>query len=68
LNMMLEKTPGNIEVECLRIILLFEANCNHNNKWLRCTFMKVAEAANLMANKQYGSHRFKDAITHCLNK
>jgi len=66
LNVMLEKNPGNINVEHLRIILLFEANCNQNNKWLSCTFMKVAE--NLMAEEQYGSHQFKDAITQCLNK
>jgi len=34
LNVMLEKSPGNHDVERLHIILLFEANCNQNNKWL----------------------------------
>jgi len=34
LNVMLEKTPGNFNVEKLRIILLFEADFNANNKWI----------------------------------
>jgi len=34
LNVMLEKSPGNFNVEKLRIILLFEADFNANNKWL----------------------------------
>jgi len=34
LNVMLEKILGNIKVEWLQIILLFEADCNQNNKWL----------------------------------
>jgi len=68
LNVMLEKAPGNIDVECLRIILLFEADCNQNNKWIGQVFMKKAELAYLLANEQYRSHCFKDAITPCLNK
>jgi len=68
LRMMLEKASGNIDVEHLRIILLFEADCNQNIKRLSCRFMKEAEMANLLADEQYGSHQFKDAITQCLNK
>ncbi len=34
LNVMLEKLVGNDNVEKLRIIMLFKANFNHNNKWL----------------------------------
>jgi len=34
LNMLLEKQPGNLNMEKLRIILLFEGNFNNNNKWL----------------------------------
>ncbi len=66
--MMLEKSPGNRDVERLRIILLFEADCNQNNKWLGRAFMREAEWWNLLADEQYGSQRNKDAITQCLNK
>jgi len=34
LNVMLEKSLMNIDAECLLIILLFEVDCNYNNKWL----------------------------------
>jgi len=34
LNIMLEKSPSNFNVEKLQIILLFEADFNANNKWL----------------------------------
>ncbi len=68
LNVMLEKAPGNFEVERLRIILLFEADCNQNNKWLGRAFMKEAELWDLLAVEQYGSRCHKDAITQCLNK
>jgi len=33
LNVMLEKTPRNFNMEKLQIILLFEADFNANNKW-----------------------------------
>jgi len=65
---MLEKTPGNFEVECLHIILLFEVDCNQNNKWLGPAFMKEAELWDLLAVEQYGSRRNKDVIMQCLNK
>jgi len=68
LNVMLEKAPGNFDVEHLCIILLFEADCNQNNKWLGRAFMKEAELWDLLAVEQYGSRCNKDAITQCLNK
>jgi len=68
LNVMLEKSPGNYDVERLQIILLFEADCNQNNKWLGRAFMKEAELWDLLAVEQYGSQQYKDAITQCLNK
>jgi len=34
LNVMIEKSAGDFTVEKLRIILLFEADFNANNKWL----------------------------------
>jgi len=55
-------------VEHLHIILLFEADCNQNNKWLGRAFMKEAELWDLLAAEQYGSRHNKDAITQCLNK
>jgi len=36
LNVMLKKSPWNIDMECLQVILLFKADCNHNKKWLGC--------------------------------
>jgi len=68
LNVMLEKSPGTFDMERLCIILLFEADCNHNNKWLGQAFMKEVEWWNLLADEQYGSQHYKDAITQCLNK
>jgi len=62
------KTPGNFEVERLHIFLLFEADCNQNNKWLGRAFMKEAELWDLLAVEQYGSQCNKDAIMQCLNK
>jgi len=34
LNVMLKKLAGNDNVEKLRIIMLFKADFNNNNKWL----------------------------------
>jgi len=68
LNVMLEKTPGNFNAEKLRIILLFEADFNSNNKWLGCAVMLTAESLNLLADEQYGNHRNKAAVLQVLNK
>jgi len=68
LNIMLEKVLGNFDVEQLWIILLFEVDCNFNNKWLGQAFMHQAELLTLPVDEQYGSRRHKDAITQCLNK
>ncbi len=68
LNVMLEKTPGNFNVEKLRIILLFEADFNANNKWIGRAVMFNAEINDLLADKQYGSCRNKAAVLQCLNK
>ena len=65
---MLEKTAGNFNVEKLWIILLFEADFNANNKWIGRAIMYQAEQANLLAEEQFGSHKFKSAIHQCLNK
>jgi len=68
LNIMLEKSLGNFNVEKLQIILLFEADFNANNKWLGRAMMLNAEQYNLLAPEQYGSRKQKSAVAQCLNK
>jgi len=68
LNVMLEKVSGNVNMEKLHIILLFEADFNYNNKWLGRVIMFNAESTGMMANEQYGSCKHKSAIVQCLNK
>jgi len=68
LNVMLKKTPGNFNIEKLRVILLFEADFNSNNKWIGRAVMRNAEALNLLAEEQYGSRKHKAAVLQCLNK
>ncbi len=68
LNMMLEKLTGNNNVKKFRIIMLFKADFNDNNKWIGRVTMQLAENNNLLAPEQYGSRKNKAAITQCLNK
>jgi len=68
LNIMIEKTVGDFNVEKLRIILLFEADFNANNKWMGRAVMYQAENAKALADEQFGSRKFKSAIFQCLNK
>jgi len=67
-NIMLEKTPGNFNVEKLRIILLFEVDFNANNKWMGRAVMLMAETLNLLADEQYSSCKHKAAVLQCFNK
>ncbi len=48
--------------------MLFEANFNHNNKWLDQVTMYTAEKQQLLAPEQYSSRKHKAARTQCLNK
>jgi len=48
--------------------ITFEANFNANNKWLGWAVMLNAETLDLLADKQYGSHRNKVAVLQCLNE
>jgi len=41
---------------------------NANNKWIGCAVMYQAEQEQILANKQFGSRKFKAAIFQCLNK
>jgi len=66
--MLLEKQPENLNVERLRIILLFEGDFNNNNKWLGQAVMFHAKDHNLMAPEQYGSRKEKSPAIQCLNK
>jgi len=68
LNIMLEKLAGNDNIEKLRIIMLFKANFNNNNKWIGWVMMHLAEKYSLLAPEQYSSQKQKAAITQCLNK
>jgi len=68
LNIMIEKTTGDFNVEKLQIILLFKADFNANNKWIGWVVMYQAKWANLLAEEQFGSCKFKSAIHQCLNK
>jgi len=65
---MVEKMVGDFNVKKLRIILLFEADFNANNKWIGRAVMHQAERHNLMAPEQFGSRKFKTMIHQCLNK
>jgi len=68
LNVLLEKIPGNCNLDKLRIIVLFEADFNYNNKRIGRAAMWSAEAAGLLAPEQYGSRKHKSANLQCLNK
>jgi len=68
LNVMLEKQAGNLNVEKLQIILLFEGDFNQNNKWLGQAVMFQMEEQHQMAPEQYGSCKEKLADIQCLNK
>ena len=62
-----KKNKGN-GVDALRIILLYEADFNFNNKILGKKAMDNAEQAKAIAPEQYGSRKAKSAIHQVLNK
>ena len=64
----IQKKPGDINVENLRTIALFTADCNANNKHIGRGFMKNAEAKGLIDIAQNGSRPNKAAITQVVNK
>jgi len=68
LNVMLEKLIGKGNVEKLHIIMLFEADFNHNNKWLGRVTMDTAENQKLLTPEQYRIRKNKVVGTQCLNK
>jgi len=58
LNVMLEKIPGNCNLDKLQIIVLVEADFNYNNKRMGWAMMVLVEQAGLLAPEQYGSHKY----------
>ncbi len=67
--MMLEKAPGNFQVNKLCIILLFEANFNQLNKHIGQNMMYHMEQYGLVAKEQYGSQQHgHSSITQSINK
>jgi len=67
-DVMFEKKPGNFCVDKLRLILLYKADFNQNNKFLGRAMMRNAELQKLLAPEQYGSRKKMSAIDQCLNK
>jgi len=65
---MIEKTVGDFNIKKLHIILVFEVDFNLNNKWIGWVVMYQAEQANLLAEEQFGSQKYKLVIHQCLNK
>jgi len=65
---MLEKSPGNFQVNKLQIILLFEVDFNQLNKYIGQEMMHHAEQYRLVARKQYRSCHSCSSITQSLNK
>jgi len=57
LNVMLQKQVGNINVEKLRIIVLFEADFNTNNKWIGRAVMYKAKQLKALVPEQYSSQK-----------
>ena len=68
INIMLEKSPGNFQVDNLRIILLFEVDFNQLNKHIGQEMMHHNEQHGLVAGEQYGSRHGCSSITQSLNK
>jgi len=67
-NIMLQKQAGNLNVKKLRVIMLFEADFNMNNKELGRAIMIRVEQAQELAPEQYGSRKEKAANIQSLNK
>jgi len=66
INVTIEKTMGNYNIKKLRIILLFKADFDANNKWIGRAVMYKAEQAHLLVEEQFGSHKFNRQFTNVL--
>jgi len=68
INVMLEKSLGNFQVDKLQITLLFEADFNQLNKHIGWLIMNHMEQYSLVAGKKYCSQHGCSSITQSLNK
>ena len=68
INIMLEKSPGSLQVDKLCTILLFEVDFNQLNKHIGWEMMHHVEQHELVAGEQYGSRHGCSSITQSLNK
>ena len=66
--MLIPKKPDDFEVSHLRPILLFDINCNQNNKRLGREVMRLAETHDGLTSEQYGSRKDHSAINQAINK
>jgi len=68
INIMLENSLGNFQVNKLWIILLFEVDFNHLSQHIGQLMMYHVEQYSLVSSKQYGSCHGCSSITQSLNK
>ena len=66
-NVMIQKKEGITDIDRLRTIVLFEADYNHNNKYLGRHMMKHCIKHNCMAKEQY-SVPGRRCIDHVINR
>ena len=66
-NVMILKKEGLYDVDRLRTIVLYEADFNHNNKYLGKSMMEHTMRSNLLVKEQY-SIPGKKAIGHVINR
>ena len=66
-SLMILKSEGIYNLEKLRTLVLFEADFNHNNKWLGKSMMSHAIATGQIAKEQYSIPK-KKCIDHVINR
>ena len=64
---MILKKEGNTDIDKLRTLVLFEADFNHNNKFLGRSMMHHMVDSNALAKEQYSSPG-KKCIDHVVNR
>jgi hypothetical protein len=65
---MILKWAGLTQIDALRTIVLFQADCNYAFKFCGREMMQNAERHSLIAKEQYGSRKNHRAADHALNK